>query len=102
MRQAEHVADLVGERQAEIGKAAPSRADEPVLLYSRAIVAAAQGRQDEALRLAGRLEKNSPPHAMPAHLIAGIHAMLGDRRSALAWLERGSRPDRFRCSTGMP
>jgi TolB-like protein/Flp pilus assembly protein TadD len=80
-------AGAVGEAEAEIERAPPERRQEPVLLYSRAILSAAQGRRDDALRLARSLEKAPPP--VPAHLIAGIHAMLGDERLATAWLSRG-------------
>lgn len=82
-------AGSLAEAEAEVGKAPPERSREPVLLYSRAILCAAQGRRDEALRLAQSLEKTSPPHAVPSHLIAGIHAMVGNDALATAWLSRG-------------
>jgi DNA-binding winged helix-turn-helix (wHTH) protein/TolB-like protein len=82
-------AGAVEEAEAEVANAPPERLQEPVLLYSRAILSAARGRRDDALRIVQSLEKASPPNAVPAHLIAGIHAMLGEEDAATAWLSRG-------------
>jgi hypothetical protein len=77
------------EAEEEIRKAAPGRAEDPILLYSNAIVSAAEGRRRDALRIANDLETRSRANGVPVHLIAGIHAMLGDDVAATTWLERG-------------
>jgi TolB-like protein len=76
------------EAEAEIRRAS-ARGQEPVLLYSSAILSAAQGRRREALRIAKLLETSSPSNAVPVHLIAGIHAMLGDDAAATTRLGTG-------------
>jgi serine/threonine-protein kinase len=82
------IAGATQEAETEIRKTDPGRDKDPVLLFSRAILSAAQGRTREAVALAERLERESPANAVPAHLIAGIHSTLGDQAAALAWLER--------------
>lgn len=48
-----------------------------------------------AITASGRLRRNpaealTSSNAVPAHLIAGIHAMLGEEDAATAWLSRGA------------
>jgi hypothetical protein len=49
---------------------------------------AAAGRRTEALRIAGRLELDSQHQYVPAYSLAEIHAALGQKHEAFAWLEK--------------
>jgi TolB-like protein/DNA-binding winged helix-turn-helix (wHTH) protein/Flp pilus assembly protein TadD len=74
---------------AELEKAKMERKDDPILIHGAGMIAAAQGRRAEALRTIKELEQLSGASLHRAMWIAMIYAILGDKASALEWLERG-------------
>jgi tetratricopeptide (TPR) repeat protein len=73
----------------ELEKAKRERKDDPTLIYSSGMIAAARGKRSEALQIIKELEQMSGRSLIHAHLIARIHAMLNEKELAIAWLERG-------------
>jgi serine/threonine-protein kinase len=65
-----------------------TRKEDPLLIYSRAMVYAAQGRRAEAAAIAKELAAMSA-NASQAQWIAKIYAALNDKDQAFAWLDRG-------------
>ena len=80
---------LYEEALAELEKTARQRTHDPILIYSRGIVYAAQGRKAEALKVIGELEKLLGTDLNQAHWISKIYATLGEKDESLKWLERG-------------
>jgi eukaryotic-like serine/threonine-protein kinase len=74
-------------RQLEKEKA--GRANDPILIYSTGMIYAAQGRRAEALQIINQLEQLSGTGVSQANYIAKIYGALGDKESALTWLNRG-------------
>jgi len=80
---------LFNEALAELEKAEQERKGDPLLIFSRGIVYAAQGKRAEALRIIKELEEMSGTNLSQAAYIANVYAALNEKDSALAWLERG-------------
>ena len=80
---------LFNEALAELDKAEQERKGDPLLIFSRGIVYAAQGKRAEALRIIKDLEEMSGTNLSQAAYIANVYAALNEKDSALAWLERG-------------
>jgi len=74
-------------RQLEREKA--GRANDPILIYSTGMIYAAQGRRAEALQIINQLEQLSGTGISQANYTAKIYGALGDKESALTWLNRG-------------
>jgi tetratricopeptide (TPR) repeat protein len=64
------------------------RKADPILIYSRGMVYAAQGRRAEALKIARGLETLSS-NSSQALWVAKIYSALNDKDQAFNWLERG-------------
>jgi tetratricopeptide (TPR) repeat protein len=77
------------EALAEVDKAESGRKSDPLLMYSRGMVYAAQGKRAEALQVIKELEQMSGANVSQAGYIAAVYAALNEKDSALAWLERG-------------
>ncbi len=80
---------LFNEALAELDKAEQERKGDPLLIFSRGIVYAAQGKRAEALRIIKELEEMSGTNLSQAAYIANVYAALNEKESALTWLERG-------------
>jgi tetratricopeptide (TPR) repeat protein len=80
---------LVKETLAELEKAKQARKGDPILIFDTGMIYAAQGKRAEALQIVKDLEAVSAASLGQAHLIAKIYATLGDKETALSWLERG-------------
>jgi len=78
-----------GEALAELEKAERERKDDPIVIYSKGMLFAAQDKRDEALQIIKKLQAMSGPDLAEAQYIARIYAALNDKESALTWLERG-------------
>ncbi|HYX31176.1 MAG TPA: protein kinase [Pyrinomonadaceae bacterium] len=65
-----------------------TRKEDPILIYSRAMLYAAQGRRAEALAIVKELELLSA-NGSQAQWIAKIYAILNDKDQSFNWLERG-------------
>jgi tetratricopeptide (TPR) repeat protein len=64
------------------------RKQDPLLMYSRAMVYVAQGRRAEALKIEKDLEQLTPDLS-EAQWIAKIYSALNEKDQALNWLNRG-------------
>jgi TolB-like protein/Flp pilus assembly protein TadD len=80
---------LFNEALEGLEKAKRARKDDPLLIYSRGMVYAAQGKRAEALQIITELEAMSGVSLDQAHWIAGVLSALNDKDQALTWLERG-------------
>lgn len=80
---------LLNETLVEIAKLEQERKDNPVLLFSKGMIYAAQGKRSEALQIANELEARSGKSLIHALWIAKIYATLREPEPALMWLERG-------------
>ena len=80
---------LFDEALATIDRENRERKDDPLLIFDKGMVYAAQGRRAEALGVISELERLSGPDFSQAQFIARIHAVLNDKEQAFAWLERG-------------
>ena len=80
---------LLNETLAELEKVKGERKDDPILIFDRGMIYAAQGKRAEALQVIKDLEGISGASLSQAHLIAKICAALNDKEMALSWLERG-------------
>ena len=80
---------LFNEALAELEKAERERKGDPLLIFSRGIVYAAQGKRAEALQIIKDLEEMSGANLSQAAYIANVYAALNEKDSALTWLERG-------------
>jgi eukaryotic-like serine/threonine-protein kinase len=77
------------EAVAELEKAKRERKSDPMLIYSTAMVYAAQGRRAEVLQIIKEMEEMSGASLRYAQWIAKIYASLNEKELALTWLERG-------------
>ena len=75
--------------RAELARAEITRKDDPILIYSRALLDAASGERAAAIEGRRALEALSETDAREAHWIAKIDAILGDTDAAFRWLDRG-------------
>jgi len=80
---------LSNEALAELEQAKRERQSAPVLIYSTAMVYAAQGKRAEALQIIKEMEAMSGASLSQAHWMAKIYAALNEKELALTWLERG-------------
>jgi tetratricopeptide (TPR) repeat protein len=80
---------LFNETLAELEKAKRERKSDPILIYSRGMVYAAQGKRAEALQIIKELEAMSGASLDESHWIAKIYATLNEKEMAFSWLERG-------------
>jgi eukaryotic-like serine/threonine-protein kinase len=80
---------LLNETLAELEKVKGERKDDPILIFDRGMIYAAQRKRAEALQIIKDLEAISGASLSQAHLIAKIYAALNDKEMALSWLERG-------------
>src|ERR1700730_12193260 len=78
-----------GEAHADLEKAERERKDDPIVIYSKGMLFAAQDKRDEALQIIKKLQAMSGPDLAEAQYIARIYAALNDKEPALTWLERG-------------
>jgi adenylate cyclase len=78
-----------GEALALLEKAERERKDDPIVIYSKGMLYAAQDKRDEALQIIKKLQAMSGPDLAEAQYIARIYAALNDKEPALTWLERG-------------
>jgi TolB-like protein/DNA-binding winged helix-turn-helix (wHTH) protein/Tfp pilus assembly protein PilF len=79
----------LNEAVAELEKAKLERKDDPFLIYSAGMIAAAQGKHAEAFRIIEELKQLSGASLHRAMWIAMIYAALNKKELALEWLERG-------------
>ncbi len=77
------------EALAELEKAKRERKSDPMLIYSTAVVYAAQGRRAEVLQIIKELEEMSGASLSHAQWIAKVYAALNEKELAFTWLERG-------------
>lgn len=80
---------MYDEALAAIDKESHVRKDDPVLIFDRGMVYAAQARRADALKILKQLEQLNGNDLIYAHLIAKIYAAMHDKEQALAWLDRG-------------
>src|SRR5438477_1041996 len=80
---------LLNETLAELEKAKRERKDDPILIFDRGMIYAAQGKRAEALQVIKKLEEMSGANLSQAHWIAKIYATLNEKELAFSWLERG-------------
>jgi len=80
---------LYDEALTALDKESRVRKDDPVLIFDRGMVYAAQARHAEALKIVKQLEHLNGSDLIYAHLIAKIYAELHDKEQALAWLDHG-------------
>jgi tetratricopeptide (TPR) repeat protein len=80
---------LFDETLAELEKAKGERKDDPILIYSTAMVYATHGKRAEALQIIKEREQTSGAGLNEAQYIAKIYAALNEKELALTWLERG-------------
>ena len=80
---------LFDEALVAIDRESRERKDDPLLIFDKGMVYAAQGRRGEALGVISELERLSGPDFSQAQFIARIYAVLNDKEQAFAWLERG-------------
>jgi serine/threonine-protein kinase len=80
---------LFDEALVEITKLEQARKDNPILLFSKGMIFAAQGKRDAAVQIAHELETRSGATLTHALWIAKIYATLRESEPALLWLERG-------------
>ncbi len=80
---------LFDETLVEIAKLEQERKDNPVLLFSKGMIYAAQGKRADALQIANELEVRSGTSLTHALWVAKIYATLREPEPALTWLERG-------------
>ncbi len=80
---------LYDEGLAALDKESSERKDDPLLIWNRGMIYAAQGRRAEAFKILKELEQLNGKDLSQAQWIAKIYAMLHDKEQALTWLERG-------------
>ena len=80
---------LYDEALAAIDKESRERKDDPILIFSRGMVYATQGRRAEALTMVKQLEQLNGSNLNQTLGIIKIYASLQDKEQTLAWLERG-------------
>ena len=73
----------------ELENAKRERKSDPMLIYSTAIVYAAQGRRAEVLQIIKELEEMSGASLSHSQWIAKVYAALNEKELAFTWLERG-------------
>lgn len=71
-----------------LDKESRDRKQDPMLMYSRAMIYAAQGRRAEAQKIEKELEQLAPDFG-EAQWIAKIYSALDEKNQAFAWLSRG-------------
>jgi hypothetical protein len=74
---------------AELEKAERERKSDPLLIYSKGMIYAAQGKRGEALQIIKELEEMSGANLSQAAYIASVYAALNEKDLSLMWLERG-------------
>ena len=79
---------LYDEALAVLDQQERERKEDPILIYSRAMVYAAQGRRADALKIGKELERLSS-NSSQALWIAKIYSVLNEKDQAFSWLERG-------------
>jgi serine/threonine-protein kinase len=84
---------LFDEALKELDKAAQQREDDPILLFSRGLVYAAQGKKAEALEVIKELEKRSETGVTFPQWIARIYVTMNEKDKALEWLDQGVKSD---------
>jgi DNA-binding winged helix-turn-helix (wHTH) protein/Flp pilus assembly protein TadD len=77
------------EALAYLDHAAVERKDDPIVIYSRGFVYAAQGQREGARQAIATLEILGGTDLATAQLLAKLHAALNERDASLTWLERG-------------
>ena len=82
---------LYDEALAALEKESRERKDDPVLIFNRGMVYAAQGRRTEALKIVKELEQLNGSELKLALLIAKLYAALHDKEEAVGWLEKGMK-----------
>jgi tetratricopeptide (TPR) repeat protein len=80
---------LFNDALAELERAERERKSDPLLIYSKGMVYAAQRKRGEALQIIKELEEMSGANLSQAHYIAGVYAALNEKDLSLMWLERG-------------
>jgi serine/threonine-protein kinase len=80
---------VLDKAQTEMEKAKLERHNDPFLIYTEGIIAAARGRREDALRIIKKLEEISGMSLHRAMWIAMIYAALDEKDLALSLLERG-------------
>ena len=80
---------LFGEALTELEKVGLERKNDPILIYSKGAVYAAQEERAQALQVIKELEEMSGVSLVQAHLIAKLYSALNEKELALSWLERG-------------
>jgi Flp pilus assembly protein TadD len=80
---------LFNEALAELEKAEQARKGDPLLICSRGLVYAAQGKRVEALRIIKDLEEMSGANLSQAAYIGNVYAALSEKDLSLMWLENG-------------
>jgi len=80
---------LYDEALAALDKESRERKDDPILIFNRGMVYAAQGQRAEALKIVKELEQLNGSDLKQALWIAKVYAALHDKEQALGWLERG-------------
>jgi serine/threonine-protein kinase len=79
---------LYDEALAVLDQQERERKEDPILIYSRGVVYAAQGRKADALKIARELERLSS-NSSQALWIAKIYSVLNEKDQTFSWLERG-------------
>src|SRR5262249_33872801 len=77
------------EALAKIAREEERRKDDPILIFSKCMIYAAQGKYAEADQAVHALRSLSGTDADQAQWIAKIYAQLGEKDQALRWLETG-------------
>jgi TolB-like protein len=72
-----------------LDKESRERKDDPILIFNRGMVYAAQGRRVEALKIVKELEQLNGSDLKQALWIAKVYAALHDKEESFGWLERG-------------
>ena len=80
---------LYDEALAALDKESRERKDDPILIWNRGMIYAAQGQRGEALKIVKELERLNGSELSQALWISKLYAALHDKEQALAWLERG-------------
>jgi tetratricopeptide (TPR) repeat protein len=80
---------LEKEALSALEQAKRDREGDPILIYSRGRVLAAEGKRTEAIEVIERLEDMSGTSLSEAQWIAKMYAALNEKELALTWLDRG-------------
>jgi len=80
---------LFDEALDELEKAERERRNDPILIYGRGIVYAAQGKTAEALGIIKVLEEMSGDNHGHAHWIAKVYSAMNEKEAAFKSLEEG-------------